>query len=293
MMPGQGPASPLAPALVLLAILLSSPHLALAFGDVPTAYTLNKGVVEGTFFFRIMNDAVPLAGGLAKERGDPLEFRSFDFQLRVGFTDWLTGGVTGKFSKFTFGERELDMRGVDVGLQVRFLPEGRILPAIAGGVRYFDDRGTRERIGGTEFRVAGLEDDGWALGLLASKTFFGRLESTLQLEFRTSDAVAFDERTIGVGVALSYQVVPRVSVGVHYLHLEVFRDRVEDGSNDIFEGRVVFFATSFLAVQLRARAFTHLFQGEIPFLFREASRFRNATFGFVGVGITVFYDMLR
>ena len=105
--------------------------------------------------------------------------------------------------------------------------------------------------------------------------------------------MAFDENTVGVGVAFRYQIVPRVSVGFHYLHLQVFRDPVEDGSNNIFEGRVIFFTTSFLAVQLRARAYTNLFQGEIPFLFREASRFRNASFGYVGVGITLFYDMLR
>jgi hypothetical protein len=119
------------------------------------------------------------------------------------------------------------------------------------------------------------------------------LETTLRLEYRTADAVAFHENSIGAGVALSYQVLPRVNVGLHYLHLEVFRDPVEDGSNDIVEGRVVFSATSFLALQLRARASTHLFQGEIPFLFREAARFRDASFGFVGVGFTLFYDMLH
>ena len=129
--------------LPLVATLLCCPFDVLAFGDFPTAYTLNRGVVEGTFFLRIINDNLPLAGNLAEERGESLEFRSYDFQLRVGFTDWLTGGVTGKFSDFTFGERELDMRGVDVGLQVRMLSEGPIFPAITGGVRYFDDRGTR------------------------------------------------------------------------------------------------------------------------------------------------------
>jgi hypothetical protein len=261
--------------------------------DFPTAYTLNKGVVEGTFFFRLINDSFPLADTLAEERGEPLEFMSFDFRLRVGFTDRLTGGVGGEFSEFTFGDRELDMRSVDVGLQFRFLTEGQMLPAMSAGVRYFGDRGTEERIGGITFNVAGLENDGWAFSLLASKTFFGRLEATLELEYRTSDAVAFDEDAIGVGMALSYQLLPRLSVGVHYLHLEVFRDPAEDGSNDIVEGRVVFFATSFLALQVRARLYTNLFQGEIPFLFREAARFRDATFGFVGIGLTVFYDMLK
>jgi len=289
----RGYACSLALALLLPALLLASPAETLAMGDFPTAYTLNKGVVEGTFFFRIVNQDFPLTEPFAKERGEPLEFRSYDFHLRTGFTDWLTGGVTGQFSKFTFGDRELDMRGVDVGLQVRFLTEERLVPAISGTARYFNDRATEERIRGTTFRVAGLENDGWAFGLLASKTFLGRLETTLQLEYRTADAVAFDENTIGVGVAFTYQFLPQLNVGLHYQHLEVFRDTVEDGSNNIFEGRVVYFPTSFLAVQLRARAYTNLFQGEIPFLFREANRFRNATFGFLGVGITVFYDMLR
>lgn len=278
---------------LLSAAILCLPCAALALSDFPTAYTLKKGVVEGSFLYRIVNDAFPLAESFAREQGEPLEFQSFDVQLRLGFTDRLSGGIAGKFSDFTFGDRDLDMRGVDVGLQVRLLAEEGALPAIAGTVRYFSDWATQERIGGTTFRVAGLEDDGWAFGLLATKTFFGRLETTLQLEYRTADAVAFDENSVGVGVAFNYQLLPRLSVGFHYLHLQVFRDPVEDGSNNIFEGRVMFFATSFLAFQLRARASTNLFQGDIPFLFREANRFRNSTFGFLGVGITVFYDLLQ
>ena len=276
--------------------LFFSPSLSYSYLDVPAAYTLDKGLIEGSIFYNVINDNIPLLGELAEnpERNAAGEFDSLDFLLNFGVTSWLTLSLKGGVANFAFEDRELNFRRFDAGLRFKLLEEKESFPALALGFNYRDQRAFEETLrGGRTVRIGGLEDETFTFSLLASKRFLDQLAGHI---FFGGDRVSLpirNESTFFLGTGFDYQISSKLLFQFTYKHNRVNRQQEENGENNIFDGKLTYFLASFLALTIQGRASTSLFQGEIPFLDRVGAAVRDEAFGYLGFGITVLYDLLR
>ncbi|GEM_PF-2718418 len=175
----------------------------------------------------------------------------------------------------------------------------------------------------TTLTFGGIEDDSFGVALFASKTLWERwnirgfaeysrtnvrselgldLSSNLSIDlldnFQESLAAShYSSDNYVVGFGGGFQITPTISISADYKRVQVNRSDESKratknfNSNDVLIGRLSYIPEQWLALSIHGTIFSNQFLGEIPSLYNaETAKFFGQSYGYIGLGITVFHD---
>jgi len=239
--------------------------------DTPMAYSLGKGVLEFTLFTEAMNDTIDVFDFKQRSVGDNLDLKSLgnfgNYQnyggiFNFGLTNRIMLSVKLEFPKIDYGIDDLDITRLNAGLKWTFLEENNVLPALAIGAGYRNDRGDniKRRFSsitinaeGTELNfnftnpqtitISGVKDETFMVNLYASKylfndfavhTFAGYGKTNVTSDFSTSlkiDKVQnllknleYDEDDFTIGFGFHYKITDWIVLNGNYRFVYLDRD---------------------------------------------------------------------
>ncbi len=270
--------------------------------DAPKAYVLDKGRLEGSFFYEQMEDGLEFSGiEIEKDKkGATGRLQSYGAVINFGLARRLMLSYSGRRWKFGFENKELVVLSNSLGLRLSILDKDSSLP-FSLGLNFNTNRPVKESTGDITRALAGTDDETISFSLMFGREIIKDLavHGFIGLEKAIVDPYVnrFYQRNSFRGLLVEYRVLKRINFQFSYKYVFANRKGMEEiqdielsSRNNIFNGRVTYFIKPFLAVNFQGKLYSDLFVGEIPFMFRFTSSFADKNYGYLGLGITFIYD---
>jgi len=294
--------------------------------DTPKAFVLDKGRLEGSFFYQRMNKYLNFLGvEIEKDKPDKIgEFQSLNAILNFGIWERLMFSYMGKRWDFAYEHKELLIISHRLGLRINILDKDSYLP-LSLELNFKTNRLVRAEYAGYVLPMSGIEDESWfypysvladhgqnsdwwppfPLSILASKKLFKKFEIHGLLGFEgvivNPEIKGFYQRNTFLGLVLDYWAIDTLSIQFDYKYIYVQRKGIPAGAevsskdkNNVVNTVASYFVKPFLALNLQGKFYSNLFIGETPFVSRQLpSRFFGKDYGYLGCGITFIYDYAK
>lgn len=270
--------------------------------DAPKAYVLDKGRLEGSFFYEQMEERLEFSG-IEIERdkeGATGRLQSYGAIINFGLARRLMLSYSGRRWKFGFENKELIVHSNSLGLRFNVLDKDSYFP-FSLGLNFKNNRAVQESHGDATYAVGGMDDEAISFSLIFGREIIEDLAVHFFMGFEEVIVNPYDKRLYQRisfrGFLAEYRVFKRINFQLSYKHVFANRKDVEEipdiqlsNKNNIINGRVTYFIKPFLAVSFQGKFYSDLFVGEIPFMSSLSSSFAGKNYGYLGLGVTFIYD---